>query len=172
MPLKNNKFVLEKSRYDTTDCYIHPCSELWVISAIDIFITFFVLTLFLHTFLSLMLKNKSVVLLHSNFLQSALRPIKFQLLYLCFHSLVPWKRRKQLKSVQCWLFVFISFWLPRFGINTLCFGQVYDFRYNDIPLQYDDKIYKELINGGIDNLLAQHVAHMFTRDPLQVNKFA
>lgn len=28
MPLKNNKFVLEKSRYDTTDCYIHPCSEL------------------------------------------------------------------------------------------------------------------------------------------------
>lgn len=43
------------------------------------------------------------------------------------------------------------------------------FRYNDIPLQYDDKIYKQLIDGGIDNLLAQHVAHMFTRDPLQVN---
>lgn len=68
LPLKNNKFVLKKSRYDTTDCYIYPCSE----------------------------------------------------------------------------------------------------SYNDIPLQYDDKIYKQLIDGGIDNLLAQHVAHMFTRDPLQV----
>lgn len=34
VPLKNNKFVLEKSRYDTTDCYIYPCSESLVIFAI------------------------------------------------------------------------------------------------------------------------------------------
>uniref|UniRef100_A0A1I8A3E1 Glutamate--cysteine ligase n=1 Tax=Steinernema glaseri TaxID=37863 RepID=A0A1I8A3E1_9BILA len=26
VPLKNSKFVLDKSRYDTTDCYIYPCS--------------------------------------------------------------------------------------------------------------------------------------------------
>ncbi|VDO41769.1 unnamed protein product [Brugia timori] len=54
------------------------------------------------------------------------------------------------------------------GINILYFEHSCHFRYNDIPLQYDDKIYKQLIDGGIDNLLAQHVAHMFTRDPLQV----
>ncbi|VDN05589.1 unnamed protein product [Thelazia callipaeda] len=68
VPLKNNKFVLEKSRYDSTDCYIYPSSA----------------------------------------------------------------------------------------------------RYNDIPLQFEEKIYKKLIDGGIDEFLAQHIAHMFIRDPLQV----
>uniref|UniRef100_F1KXP2 Glutamate--cysteine ligase n=1 Tax=Ascaris suum TaxID=6253 RepID=F1KXP2_ASCSU len=69
-PLKNNKFVLNKSRYDTTDCYIYPCSA----------------------------------------------------------------------------------------------------GYNDIPLQYDEKIYDQLLKGGIDEHLAKHIAHMFIRDPLQVYK--
>ncbi|MFH4976819.1 hypothetical protein AB6A40_003528 [Gnathostoma spinigerum] len=68
VPLKNNKFVLNKSRYDTTDCYIYPCSA----------------------------------------------------------------------------------------------------RYNDIPLEYDEGIYQQLLDGNIDTYLAKHIAHMFTRDPLQV----
>lgn len=67
-PLKNSKFVIEKSRYDTTDCYIYPCSA----------------------------------------------------------------------------------------------------GYNDIPLQYEEKIYQQLLDGGIDEHLSRHIAHMFIRDPLQV----
>lgn len=68
VPLKNNKFVISKSRYDTTDCYIYACSA----------------------------------------------------------------------------------------------------GYNDIPLQYEEKIYKQLLDGGIDEHLSKHIAHMFIRDPLQV----
>ncbi|VDD93461.1 unnamed protein product [Enterobius vermicularis] len=70
VPLKNNKFVIEKSRYDSTDCYIFPHSSL----------------------------------------------------------------------------------------------------YNDIPLQYDANHYKKLRDGGIDEDLGKHIAHMFIRDPLQVFK--
>ncbi|THD19327.1 Glutamate--cysteine ligase catalytic subunit [Fasciola hepatica] len=42
--------------------------------------------------------------------------------------------------------------------------------YNDIPLVYDPEFYEELISGGVDHLLAQHVAHLFTRDPISVFK--
>ena len=42
------------------------------------------------------------------------------------------------------------------------------FRHNDIPLEYDEKHYKQLSDGGIDEHLAKHMAHMFIRDPLQV----
>jgi len=69
-PLKNNKFVIKKSRYDTTDCYIYPCSA----------------------------------------------------------------------------------------------------PYNDVPLEHDPAILKQLVDGGIDEHLANHIAHMFIRDPLQVFK--
>uniref|UniRef100_A0A914V6Y5 Glutamate--cysteine ligase n=1 Tax=Plectus sambesii TaxID=2011161 RepID=A0A914V6Y5_9BILA len=69
-PLSKQKFQIEKSRYDTTDCYIYPCSA----------------------------------------------------------------------------------------------------GYNDVKLQYDDKIYQQLLEGGVDTHLAEHIAHMFIRDPLQVFK--
>ncbi|XP_057350293.1 glutamate--cysteine ligase catalytic subunit isoform X2 [Manis pentadactyla] len=39
-------------------------------------------------------------------------------------------------------------------------------KYNDIDLTIDKKIYKQLLQEGIDHLLAQHVAHLFIRDPL------
>lgn len=42
------------------------------------------------------------------------------------------------------------------------------FRFNDIPLIYDDKIYKKLRNANIDHLLAQHVAHLFIRDTVSL----
>ncbi|XP_067840093.1 glutamate--cysteine ligase catalytic subunit isoform X2 [Heptranchias perlo] len=39
-------------------------------------------------------------------------------------------------------------------------------KYNDLELTIDDEIYKQLREGGIDHLLAQHIAHLFIRDPL------
>lgn len=40
--------------------------------------------------------------------------------------------------------------------------------YNDIPVPIDEESYKELRAAGIDPALSQHVAHLFTRDPLVV----
>ncbi|XP_045150761.1 glutamate--cysteine ligase catalytic subunit isoform X3 [Echinops telfairi] len=39
-------------------------------------------------------------------------------------------------------------------------------KYNDIDLTIDKEIYEQLRREGIDHLLAQHVAHLFIRDPL------
>ncbi|KAF7998291.1 hypothetical protein HCN44_009689 [Aphidius gifuensis] len=41
-------------------------------------------------------------------------------------------------------------------------------RYNDVPLTYDNDIYKQLLDNGIDRLLAQHVAHLFIRDSVSI----
>ncbi|XP_018414372.1 PREDICTED: glutamate--cysteine ligase catalytic subunit isoform X2 [Nanorana parkeri] len=39
-------------------------------------------------------------------------------------------------------------------------------KYNDIDLTIDKEIYSQLTREGIDPLLAQHIAHLFIRDPL------
>uniref|UniRef100_A0A8D0C673 Glutamate--cysteine ligase n=1 Tax=Salvator merianae TaxID=96440 RepID=A0A8D0C673_SALMN len=39
-------------------------------------------------------------------------------------------------------------------------------KYNDIDLTVDKEIYEQLVKEGIDHLLAQHIAHLFIRDPL------
>ncbi|KAH8292703.1 hypothetical protein KR018_003228 [Drosophila ironensis] len=41
-------------------------------------------------------------------------------------------------------------------------------KYNDVPLTYDEAVYQRLIDGGIDHLLAQHVAHLFIRDTVSL----
>lgn len=41
-------------------------------------------------------------------------------------------------------------------------------RYNDVNLIYDEVIYQELVDNGIDKLLAQHVAHLFIRDTVSL----
>uniref|UniRef100_A0A1A8CB82 Glutamate--cysteine ligase n=1 Tax=Nothobranchius kadleci TaxID=1051664 RepID=A0A1A8CB82_NOTKA len=41
-------------------------------------------------------------------------------------------------------------------------------KYNDINLIIDEEINKQLLDAGIDKLLAQHIAHLFIRDPLSV----
>lgn len=41
-------------------------------------------------------------------------------------------------------------------------------KYNDVPLIYDEKVYQKLRTGGIDHLLAQHVAHLFIRDTVSL----
>ena len=40
--------------------------------------------------------------------------------------------------------------------------------YSDIPLVYDDEHFDRLIKGGVDPVLAKHVAHLFSRDPLVI----
>ena len=40
--------------------------------------------------------------------------------------------------------------------------------YNDIPVLYDPQIYQKLIDGGVDSLMAQHVAHLFIRDSVSM----
>lgn len=39
-------------------------------------------------------------------------------------------------------------------------------KYNDIPLTYDPRYYEEMVKAGVDPLIAQHVAHLFIRDPI------
>jgi len=41
-------------------------------------------------------------------------------------------------------------------------------KYNDIPVVYRDDHLKMLLDGGIDKQLAEHIAHLFIRDPLAV----
>lgn len=41
-------------------------------------------------------------------------------------------------------------------------------KYNDVKVVYDQKIYHKLCSEGIDALLAQHVAHLFIRDPISL----
>lgn len=40
--------------------------------------------------------------------------------------------------------------------------------YNDIPVPINQEAYDTLIAGGVDHLLAQHIAHLFIRDPLVI----
>jgi glutamate--cysteine ligase catalytic subunit len=40
--------------------------------------------------------------------------------------------------------------------------------YNDVPLVYDEAHYERLVSSGVDPILAQHVAHLFARDPLVI----
>lgn len=41
-------------------------------------------------------------------------------------------------------------------------------KYNDVEVTYDKNIYRNLREGGIDHLLAQHVAHLFIRDTVSL----
>jgi len=40
--------------------------------------------------------------------------------------------------------------------------------YNDIKVLYDPEVYQKLIDGGVDHLMAQHVAHLFIRDSVSM----
>ena len=42
--------------------------------------------------------------------------------------------------------------------------------YNDVEVVYEDKIYQKLIDEGVDEHVARHIAYMFVRDPIQVYK--
>ncbi|KAK4537587.1 hypothetical protein CDCA_CDCA13G3612 [Cyanidium caldarium] len=40
--------------------------------------------------------------------------------------------------------------------------------YNDVPVPIDPPCYERLLQGGVDERLARHIAHLFIRDPLVV----
>eukprot|EP00501_MAST-03F_sp_TOSAG23-6_P000335 GSMAST32.ASY1.ANO1.342.1 assembled CDS len=42
--------------------------------------------------------------------------------------------------------------------------------YNDVPVAIDEDVKEELKRGGVDDVLAAHIAHLFVRDPLVVFK--
>lgn len=41
-------------------------------------------------------------------------------------------------------------------------------KYNDVEVPVDEKSYATLLENGVDSLLAQHIAHLFIRDPLVI----
>ncbi|KAK3886936.1 hypothetical protein Pcinc_008945 [Petrolisthes cinctipes] len=41
-------------------------------------------------------------------------------------------------------------------------------RYNDVPLLYEKKIYQRLVDSQVDELMSQHIAHLFIRDTLSL----
>eukprot|EP00842_Homolaphlyctis_polyrhiza_P005748 jgi/Hompol1/6174/HPOL_002182-RA len=47
-------------------------------------------------------------------------------------------------------------------------SEFYKDEYNDLDVAMDEDIYHKLIDGGVDDLLAKHYAHLFIRDPLVV----
>jgi len=47
-------------------------------------------------------------------------------------------------------------------------SDLYRPEYDDLKLVYDQKIYDRLIEDGIDDKLAKHLAHLFIRDPLVI----
>ena len=40
--------------------------------------------------------------------------------------------------------------------------------YNDVPAPIDDASYARLLEAGLDPMLARHIAHLFSRDPLVI----
>jgi len=56
---------------------------------------------------------------------------------------------------------------PNDGINNGLANRVLNM-YNDIPLPINEEKYQMLRNEGVDPALAQHIAHLFIRDPLVV----
>ena len=43
-------------------------------------------------------------------------------------------------------------------------------QYNDIQLVYNEEYYQTMVKEGVDPVIARHVAHLFIRDPIPVNK--
>lgn len=40
--------------------------------------------------------------------------------------------------------------------------------YNDLPVNYDEQHKQMLLDAGVDELLAEHIAHLFIRDPISL----
>ncbi|XP_065844045.1 glutamate--cysteine ligase catalytic subunit-like [Oscarella lobularis] len=60
----------------------------------------------------------------------------------------------------------------KFVIPKSRFGSVDSYlasdKYNDIPIQCEPDVLKELLDEGVDMLLAQHIAHLFIRDTVSL----
>ncbi len=40
-----------------------------------------------------------------------------------------------------------------------------------VQLVYDPQLYKDLLDGGVDDLMAKHIAHLFVREALNQTHF-
>lgn len=49
-----------------------------------------------------------------------------------------------------------------------CKEQLKPESYNDVQAPINEEAYKRLIDGGVDHMLARHMAHLFIRDPLVI----
>lgn len=49
-----------------------------------------------------------------------------------------------------------------------CFLHPSSAPFNDVPVECDPRVLRQLLNAGVDPLMAQHIAHMFIWDPLLV----
>ncbi|XP_040066915.1 glutamate--cysteine ligase catalytic subunit-like [Ixodes scapularis] len=58
---------------------------------------------------------------------------------------------------------------PRFA-SIPCFLSAVNQKHNDVPVEHDEKIYKQLLEGGVEEPLAKHFAHIFLRDTLILYK--
>lgn len=47
-------------------------------------------------------------------------------------------------------------------------GDFFKSKYDNLDPAYDEKIYKDLMEAGFDDMLAKHYAHLFIRDPLVI----
>ncbi|KAK3741242.1 hypothetical protein QZH41_008183, partial [Actinostola sp. cb2023] len=60
-----------------------------------------------------------------------------------------------------------KFVIPKSRYDSIsCYLSPEGAKYNDIELIMDNEIYKQLVENGIDDLLARHYAHLFIRDPM------
>lgn len=50
--------------------------------------------------------------------------------------------------------------------SATCYLSESSATYNDVTVVKDEEFYSHLINNGVDHLMAQHVSHLFTRDPI------
>jgi glutamate--cysteine ligase catalytic subunit len=59
--------------------------------------------------------------------------------------------------------------LPNYELESP--GQNYfKHEYNDLPEIMNQDVYRQLLDGGVDDLLAKHYSHLFIRDPLVIFK--
>jgi glutamate--cysteine ligase catalytic subunit len=63
------------------------------------------------------------------------------------------------------------FVIPKSRYASLsCYLSEENSKYNDLNVVKDEEIYKNLLENGIDSAMAQHMAHLFIRDPLVLFK--
>jgi glutamate--cysteine ligase catalytic subunit len=56
----------------------------------------------------------------------------------------------------------------RYGPVDMYISPSLDIQYNDVDVPYDDTYYQQLVENGVDDILAKHIAHLFVRDPLVI----
>lgn len=72
---------------------------------------------------------------------------------------------RKLKPIRKSRYESIDMYLGDYDSETKTFGK-FKPEYNDLDVEINDKAYKQLKDGSLDDLLAEHFAHLFIRDSL------